>query len=440
MAERRPLLGRRELLRGAGGLGAALLIPAPTGCGGGDDALTFFFQADPDETDGRQRVIDEFARRYPEIRVRIVLSGPDPMQQMLTFCAGGKCPDVLMAWEQTYAGLADRGVLLDLNTMLDRDPVFAAELRAGSSAALYDTFSFEGGQYALPEQWSGNFLFYNRKLFDEAGVRAPAQWGDSWSFAEFLDIARQFTERDRAGKVVRWGFADTWVPYYSAGLFALNNGAEWATPRTVPTHSAFADAAFLEGVQFYADLANRYGVAPTPADQQSISSMDLFAQGRAALALGGHWRYRTFTEAPDLDFDVTALPHGPEIAAARSNIGTTGLAIAAASPRKEQAWEFVKFACGPIGQAVIAGSGLFVPVVKSAVESDGFAAAHTNIGNLDILRDGPANSAPLPVTAEWARIDALMDRYLGPVLRGTEPATALKNRLAPEADEVLRNQ
>lgn len=433
-------LGRRGFLRAAGGIGAALTVAATTGCGGGDDALTFFFQANPAEADGRRRVIEEFARRYPDIRVRTVLSGPDPMQQMLTFCAGGKCPDVLMAWEQTYAGLADRGVLLDLNTMLDRDPAFAAELRTGTGAELYDTFAFEGGQYALPEQWSGNFLFYNREVFDEAGVRAPARWGEAWTFAEFLEVAEKFTERDRAGKVVRWGFVDTWVPYYSAGLFALNNGAEWANPRTVPTHSAFAEPAFLDGVQFYADLANRYGVAPTPADQQSVSSMDLFAQGRAALAMGGHWRYRTFTDAQELDFDITALPHGPGSAAARSNIGTTGLAIAAASPRKEQAWEFVKFACGPIGQAVIAESGLFVPVVQSAIDSGGFAAAHTNIANLDILRGGPAHSAPLPVTAHWARIDALMDRYLGPVLRGTEPATTLRNRLAPEADEVLRNQ
>ena len=72
-------------------------------------------------------MIDEFTRRNPEIRVRTLLSGPDPMQQMLTFCAGGKSPDVLMAWEQTYASLADRGVLLDLNTLLDRDPAFAAD-------------------------------------------------------------------------------------------------------------------------------------------------------------------------------------------------------------------------------------------------------------------------------------------------------------------------
>ncbi|MGW6332359.1 ABC transporter substrate-binding protein [Nocardia rhamnosiphila] len=440
MGERGTPLGRREFLRATGGIGAALAVSTSAGCGNDDDALTFFFQANPAEADGRQRVIDEFTRRNPDIRVRTLLSGPDPMQQMVTFCAGGRCPDVLMAWEQTYAGLADRGVLLDLNTLLDRDPAFAADLSADGTSALYDTFTFEGGQYALPEQWSGNFLFCNRTLFDRAGLRPPGRWEDAWSFAEFLDIGRALTERDRSGEVRQWGFVDTWVPYYSAGLFAVNNGAEWASPRTCPDRSDFATAAFIEGVQFYADLANKYRVAPSPADQQSISAMDLFTQGRAALAMGGHWRYRTFAEAGDLDFDITALPAGPAIRGARSNIGTTGLAISADSRRKEQAWEFLKFAAGPVGQAVVAETGLFVPARESAVRSPGFAAAHSDIRNLDILVDGPAHSAPLPVTPAWPRIDALMDRYLGPVLRGAAPATSLADHLAPAADEVLRSR
>ena len=131
------------MLRGAAVLGAASLTPWQTACGeDGDDALTFFFQANPEEADARMRIIDAFSRAHPDIAVRTVLSGPDPMQQMSTFCAGGKCPDVLMAWELTYAGLADRGVLLDLSTMLARDRAFAAELNADSIAALYETFTF----------------------------------------------------------------------------------------------------------------------------------------------------------------------------------------------------------------------------------------------------------------------------------------------------------
>lgn len=148
-------IGRRAFLRGAGAAGASALIPSVAGCGRDQDALTFFFQANPDEAKGRMRVIDEFASRHRDIKVRTVLSGPDPMQQVLTFCAGGKCPDVLMAWEQTYAGLADLGVLLDLNSMLATDPAFAAELKSDSIPALYDTFTFKDGQYAFRNSGRG---------------------------------------------------------------------------------------------------------------------------------------------------------------------------------------------------------------------------------------------------------------------------------------------
>jgi multiple sugar transport system substrate-binding protein len=43
----------------------------------------------------------------------------------------------------------------------------------------------------------------------------------------------------------------------------------------------------------------------------------------------------------------------------------------------------------------------------------------------------------LPVTPAWQKIDALMDREIGPVLRGTRPATSLKSGLSRASDQVL---
>jgi multiple sugar transport system substrate-binding protein len=434
-------VGRRALLRGAGLLGAAALAPWPTGCAA-DDALTFFFAANPEEADARLRIVEAFRREHPDINVRTVLSGGNPIQQVSTFCAGGVCPDVLMAWEFSYAGFADRGVLLDLNTLLARDRAFAAELRADSIATLYETFTFAGGQYAFPEQWSGNFLFYNKKLFADAGVKPPpTHWQQPWSFAEFLDTAVALTERNSNGRVNQWGFVDTWVPSYSAGLFGMNNGTPWSDPRVDPTHLNFDDDNFIDGVQFYADLANVHRVAPVASDTQSMSTMDLFSGGKAAMALGGHWRYQTFAQADGLDFDVTVLPTGPKARqqgeVARSNIGTTGLAIAASSRRKQQAWEFVKFATGRAGQRLIGESGLFVPVLRSAINSAGFAEAHPGVDNLAVLSGGPAHSEGLPITPSWEKVSALMDRAFGPVLRGKRPAASLKTGLSRQVDEVL---
>jgi multiple sugar transport system substrate-binding protein len=428
------------LLRGAGAIGAASTALWSTACGSDDDdALTFFFAANPEEADARLRVVEAFRRRHPEIKVRTLLSGPDALQHVSIYCAGGKCPDVLMAWEFTYSGLAERGVLLDLNTMLAHDKMFATELKADSVPSLYETFTYNGGQYALPEQWSGNYLFYNKTLFAEAGVHPPpGRWDETWSFDEFLDAAEALTKRDGSGRVTQWGFVDTWAPYYSALLFGMNNGVPWADPRMNPTHLNFDDAAFIEGIQFYADLANRHAVAPTASEAQSMATTDLFTSGHAAMALGGHWRYQTLDRARDLDFDIAVLPIGPKGHAAHSNIGTTGLAIAASSPRKKQAWEFLKFAAGPAGQAVTAESGLFVPVLRSVIHSDGFAQAHKRIGNIAVLTGGPGHAEGLPVTPAWPKIAALLDRNIGPVLRGVRPATTLTDTLSRHIDEVLR--
>jgi multiple sugar transport system substrate-binding protein len=87
---------------------------------------------------------------------------------------------------------------------------------------------------------------------------------------------------------------------------------------------------------------------------------------------------------------------------------------------------------------VIAESGLFVPALRSAVRSAGFANAHKRISNLGVLTGGPTHAQGLPVTPAWPKIVALMDRNLGPVLRGAQPATALKDGLTPKVDEVLR--
>ncbi|MEV6069626.1 sugar ABC transporter substrate-binding protein [Nocardia sp. NPDC052001] len=430
-------LSRRVLL---GGAAAAALAAATGGCGGGDDdAVTFFFQARPEEARSRLAIIEEFQRRRPDIKIRTIMSGPDPLQQMLTYCAGGKCPDVLMSWELLYAGLADRGVLVDLREFLDRDPAYAAELAADGYAPLRDTFVWKGGQYALPEQWSGVFLYYNRKLFEQAGIRPPGRWSNAWSFAEFLSAAQTLTHRDADGRVEQWGFVDAWVPYFSAACFGMNNGAEWFSPPVRPERTNIGDPRFAEGLQFYADLAVKHRVAPSVGDRQSVSAQDLFRSGRAAMLMGGHWLYSEFTGRDDLDFDVTVLPVGPHGGpGAITDVGSTGLAIAAASPRREQAWEFVKFATGPEGQALIAASGLFVPVLKSAMRAPGFAAAHRGIRNLEVFTDGPANSRQMAVTPLWGKVESLLERGCNRVLRGAATADSLGGRTAADIDAVLR--
>ena len=207
--------GRRTLLRGAGALTAASLAPWAAGCASDDEnALTFFFAANPDEADARMRVVDEFQRRHPDIKVRPVLSGPGVMQQLSTFCAGGKCPDVLHGLGIDLCRTGRPGGAAGPQHDAGAGHGVRRAVEVGQHWAAVRHFRVQlrpnGGQYAFPEQWSGNYLFYNKQLFADAGVPPPpTTWDKTWTFAEFLDAATALTKRDGSGRATQWGFVNT---------------------------------------------------------------------------------------------------------------------------------------------------------------------------------------------------------------------------------------
>ncbi|OOK64412.1 putative bacterial extracellular solute-binding protein [Mycobacterium kansasii] len=60
----------------------------------------------------------------------------------------------------------------------------------------------------------------------------------------------------------------------------MNNGVPWSSPRMNPSHLNLDNAAFIEAVQFYADLTNKHKVAPTASELQSTATPELFSRAR----------------------------------------------------------------------------------------------------------------------------------------------------------------
>jgi multiple sugar transport system substrate-binding protein len=412
--------------------------PPPTS-GTVSGTLTFFFGGAPDEVKTRQKVIDAFTAKFPKVTVKTKVAGSDPLQELLTACVGGSCPDVMMAWELLYPALAKRNVYLDLGPLIKADSAFSQQVVPDYSSVLLNTFKFSDRQVALPEQFAGIFLYYNRKLFEQAGVPVPsADWKDTaWNYDAFLSAAQKLTKRDASGKVTQWGFVDVWAPFLSAHVFAANNGVDWMSPAINPKKTNIGDPRFVKGLQLYADLINKYKVSPTSEQTGSVSTFDLFTSGKAAMALTGHWFYPAFSGAKDLDFEVAALPVGPDGKSARSDIGTTGLAIAASSPNQKAAWEFVKFSCGPEGQKIIAQSGLFIPVLKSVANSADFSGAHSKIKNAKTLASAIENATPLPITPAYGNLEPAIIRETTQLLAGKQTAQQFADKLGPQIDSQL---
>jgi multiple sugar transport system substrate-binding protein len=427
----------------SGGLAAASLLPFSRSASAQTAdlepaELEFFFGANPAEAETRQKIIDAFTAKYPQITVKPQVAEGDAITDLQTRISGGAAPDVMMAWELSYSGLGERGIYADLNQFLQTDTEFAAVVETEFVPALLDMFKWNGAQYVLPEQYAGVVLYYNKKLFEEAGVAPPpASWEDtSWTWDKFLETAQALTKKD-GDRVSQFGFVDAWWPPLSALVWATGNGGNWFDTYVDPTASTINDPKIVEGVQFYADLANVHHVAPTVEEITAQAGPDMFMGGTAAMALVGHWFYPAFSGIEGLDFDIGVFPVGPNGTTPKSDLGSTGLAISASTEYPQQAWEFVKFSTGPEGQALIAESGLFVPVLRSVGQSDSFLGAHTKIQNTHVFIEAMDNSVPLPITPVWNEVAEIWARETDAVLRGEATAAEKYAALEPQITALL---
>jgi multiple sugar transport system substrate-binding protein len=399
--------------------------------------LTFYFGANPEEAATRQLIIDAFMEKYPQITITPQIVEGNATQEIQIQFAGGASPDILMAWELDYSGLATRGVYHDLNEFIQNDPDFAEVVENDHIPELVGMFNWEGAQYVLPEQFAGVALYYNTAHFEEAGIEPPpADWTDaSWNWDRLLETAQALTVEEEN----RYGFVDAWWPPLSAAVIGTGNGGAWFDQYVNPSASTITDPNFTTAVQWYADLANVHAVAPTPEELagEDFAGPGMFQAGRASMALVGHWMYPAFSTTDGLEFEVGVLPVGPDGSTPKTDLGSTGLAISTQTEYPEHAWEFVKFSTGPEGQQLIAESGLFVPVLRSLAESDTYLDAHAAIENAAVFTTGIENAVELPITPVWNEIAAVWARETDRILRGEATAEEVHAALETEINDLL---
>src|SRR5581483_8919926 len=146
-------------------------------------------------------------------------------------------------------------------------------------------------------------IFYNRKLFRQAGVAYPK---DGWSYDDLRTTAKALTKGSGA-RISQYGYAyesDFWR------LWLWQNGVELFDSDAKPTKATFNTPAGAQALQFMADLITKDQVTP-PATQLSGSATiaPLFASGQVAMAFGNHALVPTFVKTSGLDWFVVGMPH-----------------------------------------------------------------------------------------------------------------------------------
>ena len=314
----------KKTLLAAGLVGVVAL--ALSGCGApaeesGPVTITYtnFISNDGNE-ENLQKIVDAFEDENPEITVEVTtLPYADYGTAIQTDLAAGTESDVFDIEYSNYAQYQANGVLA---------PIEVANPDAYKQSLL-EAYATDGTQYALPSSFSDVVLYYNKDLFDAAGLDYPANgwtWDDEKAAAEALT--------DKAAGV--WGDHQP-VSFYEYYKALAQNGGQFLADdgKSVAFNSP-------EGVEAAHWLVDKSGtVMPTIEDGQGTPDFDtnLFKDGKLAMLHTGIWIFGAVADVP-FGWDIAVEPGNTTQASA---VFSNALGVSANSEHAAAAGKWAEF-------------------------------------------------------------------------------------------------
>lgn len=254
-----------------------------------------------------QAVIDKVNAASTTYEIMHEPQPADYYTKIQTNLAGGTAADLIWLSQENIAGYADKGVLLDISNFLKADTRPAANL-ADYFPDVLQTAQFNGKTYGLPWIAQPVVLYYNPKLFADAGVQTPTA---TWTWDDFKTAAAKLTKDTNGdGKPDQWGTAfNGWPPIQ---MFIWQAGGEVMSvdKLTSPIDSAGAQV----GAQFYKDIIYNplYAASQDVIKEQGFG--ELAKNGKVAMFFGGAGDDLDYAHSKDTRFaemKVALVPNGP---------------------------------------------------------------------------------------------------------------------------------
>ena len=175
--------------------------------------ITYFtFSAAPDHLNTINAMVAAFEKVNPTIKVKIqTASYNDYFTKLKTQVAANKAPDTFELNYENFVTYAEAGSLLNLNKVAKADKGFKKSVYYGKA---YDVFASKGKQYGLPASYSTVVLFYNKDLFDSAGVAYPQT---SWDWSDEATAAKLLKAKLPAGTFAQYQPTQFWEFYKVLG-------------------------------------------------------------------------------------------------------------------------------------------------------------------------------------------------------------------------------
>lgn len=354
--------------------------------------------------------IAPFEAMYPNVKIEHeAVSFGEFWEKLPVYIASGNAPDIIhmsVGYVYDYAKL---GLLENLQPYFDRDLNPDDFFLEPFKAMRYPSME-TGDLYAIPYSFILTSLYYNKDMFDAAGVAYP---DSGWTWDTLRAVSRRFArDSDGDGAADKNGFVVNNSYYLIEPLIHMYGGSVLNEDYTKVTLDSPAAVAALE---FLVDMVYEDGSA-------IVGGLNLFTNQTVAMAI------MTTTELPyeremGLNFDVEMVPSGPAGRIVR--LWPDSFAIPAASDQKEWAWEFIKYVLTRDEMDRYSGERK-IPVYKALATSPEWLQPDL-MGNKMVFIQSIMYGHPLEFRPAWGQWEPKLRSAIADALLGrVSPAEAIK--------------
>ncbi|MCC6805021.1 MAG: sugar ABC transporter substrate-binding protein [Anaerolineae bacterium] len=397
--------------------------------------LTFMFWGDPSAPAYWQPMVDAFiADGHPNVTVNFIHQPDEYETKLQTLIAAGPGPDVFLLNSNQILRFADEGVILDQQPYYD-----AAGINVDETFVDAAIWRHNDELLTVAPSMHSIILFYNKSMFDAAGVAYPPTQADqAWTWDQFVETARSLTSGEGMDKVygvyvAPW--STIWTP------FIFSNGGSWFNDDV--TELTLNSPEAVEALTNMANLRLTENVAPTLDIADSIGWDVMIQSGKVAMFIDGTWNMPTMIDTWGSDLGIGVLPMYQEY---RTATFSDPPVIWSGSPNKDLAFEFARFISDPNLQLDVYKAGNGVPTDRSYLSGDGLQWLDgTNlpehydtvvVDNLNYSGVMPGKVTALMPAIEWP----VVMNTLMPAFRGEMDMQAAMDAAHDAAEPVLAGE
>lgn len=324
-------------------------------------------------------IVERFEEANPDITVKFdAMAWAEATTKLKLLGAQGELPDVMFINIANGWDLASEGYLMDLSDLYEADETLKAEI---PESIMNIATTEDGSLYWIPAATGAFSLWYNRDLFEQAGLDPDSP---PTTMEEMISMAQTITEKTGVPGL-GWGitatedFANIMESFYSS----YTGEDIWSDANKCFTFENNEEnrAKFVEALELVAAITNDYGITqPNSIEYNPYGLRTVFRDGECAMYIDGVWAVKELLEelnkGEESKFNTALFPAGP--AGSLPVMGCDGWAIPTNCKNVDEAWKLVQHLMASENQTAHASQWGLLPILESEKGKEEFSGEYWN--------------------------------------------------------------